>query len=472
VTAATPSATPSAAPPVPPVPPVTNALRRALGVGFGIAVAVGSMIGAGILRAPADVAARLPIPALFLGAWVLGGLYALLGANAVAELGAMLPRSGGQYVFVQRAMGRYAGFVVGWNDWLSTCGAVAAVAIVVGEAVGTLVPGLRGQAVTVATAAIAAVGVVLLRGVRESDRTQRLTSALKATALLALVVACLGAPVWGREAEAAAAPLAPVVVPTGLALGAALVVALQGIIYAYDGWTGVIYFSEEVHDPGREIPRALFGGVLSVTLLYLLLNAAFLVALPLAAIAASPLAATSAASVVFGPRGGTVVTVVVLLALPSAIVANTLMASRVAFALGRDGAAPGFLSNVNAGGTPAGALLATMVTSALFLLTGTFERVVAVCAFLFVASYALSFASVFVLRRREPLLPRPYRAWGHPWSTGLVLAGSLAFLAGTVAADPGTGLVALVLVALSWPVHRLALAGRRARASGPPRPPA
>lgn len=462
----------SAAPAAPVATSSAHALRRALGVGFGVAVAVGSMIGAGILRAPADVAARLPVPALFLGAWVLGGFYALLGANAVAELGAMLPRSGGQYVFVQRAMGRYAGFVVGWNDWLSTCGTVAAVALVVGEAAGTLLPSLGGKAALVATAAIAAVGVVLLRGVRESDRTQRLTSALKAIALLALVVACFGAPVWGRGAGETSAPLAPVAVPTGLALWAALVVALQGILYAYDGWTGIIYFSEEVHDPGREIPRALFGGVLSVTLLYLLLNAAFLVALPLPAIAASPLAAASAASVVFGPRGGTVVTVIVLLALPSAIVANALMSSRVAFGLARDGAAPAVLTRVNAGGTPAAALLATVLASALFLLTGTFERLVAVCSFLFVASYALSFASVFVLRRREPLLPRPYRAWGHPWTTGLVLLGSLAFLAGTVAADPGTGLVALALVALSWPVHRFALAGRRARASAPPPPPA
>jgi APA family basic amino acid/polyamine antiporter len=434
-----------------------RSLRQALGVGFGVAVAVGSMIGAGILRAPADVATRLPVPALFLGAWALGGLYALLGANAMAELGAMLPRSGGQYVFVRRAMGPYAGFVVGWNDWLSTSGAVAAIAIVFAEAAGALVPALAGRAAGVATLAIAVVGLVLWRGVRESDRTQRLTSALKAIVLLVLIVACLTAPPHASV---------PVAAPRGLALGAALVVALQGIIYAYDGWTGVIYFSEEVRDPGREIPRALFGGVLSVLALYLLLNAAFLVALPLASIANSPLAAASAASVVFGPWGGTVVQGIVVLALPSALVANTLMGSRVAFALARDGAAPGALSQVNAGGTPSAALLATVLMAALFLLTGTFERVVAVCAFLFVASYALSFAAVFVLRHREPELPRPWQAWGHPWTTGLVLAGSVAFLVATLAADARTAIVALLLVAVSWPVQR-ALA---ARASAAPTP--
>jgi APA family basic amino acid/polyamine antiporter len=153
-----------------------------------------------------------------------------------------------------------------------------------------------------------------------------------------------------------------------------------------------------------------------------------------------------------------IVQVLVVIALPSAVIANTLMASRVAYALGSDRAAPALLSGVNEGGTPAPALLASAATAALFLLTGSFERVIAVCAFLFVASYALSFASVFVLRRREPELPRPWRARGHPWSTALILAASVAFMAGTIAADPLTGAIALGLAAASWPVHRLLVA--------------
>ena len=166
-------------------------------------------------------------------------------------------------------------------------------------------------------------------------------------------------------------------------------------------------------------------------------------------------ALASAASAVFGPRGGMLVQILVVLALPSAIVANTLMSSRVAFALARDRAAPFFLSQVNAGGTPGAALIASSVVVALFLLSGAFEKVIALCSFLFVASYTMSFASVFVLRHREPMVPRPYRARGHPWTTGLVLLGSIVFLAGTIAADPKTGLVALALVAISYPVFRL-----------------
>jgi APA family basic amino acid/polyamine antiporter len=429
-------------------------LRRSFGVAFGVAVAVGSMIGAGILRSPAAVAKQLPLPVLFLGAWVIGGLYALLGANALAELGTMLPRSGGQYVFVRRALGRYAGFLVGWNDWISSCGSVAAIALVLAEALGTLIPALASRIVLVAAIAVAIVTAILWRGVRESDVSQQATSLLKSFALLALVAACLiaretGAVTFGAETETA-----PVVIPVGLALAAAFVTALQGVIYSYDGWTGVLYFSEEVRDT-REIPRSLFLGVLSAIVIYLLLNIAFLAVLSLPALASSPLAAASAATVVFGPRGGALVQILVVLALPSAVIANTLMSSRVAFALGRDRAAPHFLAQVNRGGTPGTALVASSAVVGLFLLGGAFEKVIAVCAFLFVASYTLSFASVFVLRRREPATERPFRAWGHPWTTGLVLVGSLAFLSGVVAADPTTGLVALALVAVSYPIFRM-----------------
>jgi APA family basic amino acid/polyamine antiporter len=434
-------------------------LERSLGVWFGIAAGVGGMIGAGILRAPADVAARLPTPSLFLGAWVLGGIYALLGANAIAELATMRPRSGGQYVFVREALGPYAGFLVGWNDWLSSAGSVAALAIVEAEAIGALVPALSTHAVLIGSLALAITGIVLLGGIKESDRAQRTTSAIKAIVLLALIAACL---VWRAFHGSAAPAVAPEVhVPTGLALLAAMAAALSGVIFAYDGWTGVVYFSGEVKNPGRDIPRALAGGLISTMAIYLLINVAFLAVLPLPAIAASPLAAAGAASVVFGTYGGTVVQLLITLALPSAIVANALFASRVIFALGEDRLAPAWCARVNKGGTPDGALVASVVAAALFLLSGTFERIIAICAFLFVASYAMSFASVFVLRRREPAVPRPYRSWGHPWTTGVVLVGSLAFLAATVAAEPTGGMIVAGLLVLSYPAYRIITRQRR-----------
>ena len=433
--------------------PPADRLKRTLGVWFGIAVGVGGMIGAGILRSPADVAARLPIPLLFLGAWVIGGIYALLGANAMAELATMVPRSGGQYVFVRKALGQYAGFLVGWNDWLSSCASVAALAILEGEALAALVPTLAPHTVLVASVALAMTTIVLLRGVRDSDRAQRTTSLLKALVLLALVAACF---YWRLMYPGAVSPAAPAIAtPAGFALLAAMVAALQGIIFAYDGWTGIVYFSGEVRDPGRQIPRALAGGVVSTMVIYLLINAAFLAVLPMAAIAASPLSAATAATVVFGERGGWLVQLLIALVLPSALVANSLFASRVVFALGEDRMAPRAFSSLNGGGTPHIALIAGAVASTLFLLTGTFERLIAICAFLFVASYAMSFASVFVLRRRMPDAPRPHRTWGHPWTTGLVLLGSIVFLVATIVAEPRGGLLVAGLLLLSYPAYRI-----------------
>jgi APA family basic amino acid/polyamine antiporter len=292
--------------------------------------------------------------------------------------------------------------------------------------------------------------MVLLRGVQEGDRAQRTTSVIKAAVLLALVAACFA---W-RLTHAPAAPAAPPHVPTGVSLLVAMVAALQGIIYAYDGWAGIAYFSGEVSNPGRDIPRSLIGGLLATMVLYLLINAAFIAVLPMSAVAAAPLAAASVASVIFGTHGATVVQSLIALAIPSALVANALMCSRTGMVLGQDGLAPRVFARIGTGGTPSGAMIAGAVVTELFLLTGTFDRLIAICSFLFVASYAMSFMSVFVLRRREPDAPRPYRSWGHPWTTALVLVGSLVFLGATIVAEPKGGMVVAGLLLASYPVFR------------------
>ena len=430
-----------------------RSLLRVLGVGFGLAVILGNTIGAGILRTPGDVARHLPATALFLGVWVVGALYALLGANSLAELGTAVPRSGGQYVFAHRALGDYPAFVVGWSDWLSTCGTSAAVAIVIGESLARLHPPLEPWTVPVALLVIVAVGLVQWRSVRWGGRAQELTSLAKALAFLALVAACFA---FGRPVAAAAPAVA---LP---ALGA-VVLALQAVLYTYDGWTGVVYFSEEVRDPARDVPRAMFGGVLTVAAIYLLFNLALLHVLSLADMAAAKLPAGAAALAVFGPAGDAVVTALTLVSMLGAVNAYQLMAPRVLYAMASDGLAVDAAVTVNRGGTPTVALLLSTVVAAAFLASGTFEAVIAVLAFFFVANYTISFVALFALRRREPDLPRPYRCWGYPWTNALALACSLAFLVGAVVSDRANSLWALGLLAASWPVYRLA---RRFSAGG------
>lgn len=426
-------------------------LLKILGLGFGLAVIIGNTIGAGIFRTPGTIAEQLPNPWLFLGVWVVGGLYALLGAISLAELGTMLPRSGGQYVFARYALGEYAGFIVGWSDWISTCGTTAAVALVVGQFVGVLFPALSGLAPVTAAVVAMLFAVLQWHGIVWGSNTQNVTSLLKALAFMTLIVAAF---VLGGQGLTA--PTQTIAAPVGFALVVAVVLSLQAVIYTYDGWSGVIYFSEEVTNPGRDIPRALIGGVLSIIAIYLLVNLALLYVLPISQIAGQDFAAGAAAAVIFGRYGDTVFRVLTIVSMLSAINACHLMATRVLFAMSRDGLFLNRAAMVNSGGTPSLALFSSAAVAILFIVFGqTFEKVITVLAFFFVANYILSFISVFVLRRREPERERPYRAWGYPWTTGVALVGSILFLAGAIASDTENSIYALLLLAVSYPVFLL-----------------
>lgn len=276
---------------------------------------------------------------------------------------------------------------------------------------------------------------------------------MKALAFAALVAASFV--LGGNAAPSVAAA------PTGLSLAVAFVLSLQAVIYTYDGWTGVIYFSEEVATPDRDIPRSLIGGVLAIIATYLLVNLAFLYVLPVSAMAGEAFAAGAVARAIFGELGDTLFSVLTIVALLSAVNANHMMASRVLYAMSSDGLVSSRAARVNAGGTPAVALLFSAAVAVLFVVFGrTFGAVMTVLAFFFVANYALSFISLFVLRRREPEKRRPYRAWGYPWTTGLALGGSVAFLAGAIAADTRNSLYALLLLAASYPGFRLSTSMR------------
>jgi APA family basic amino acid/polyamine antiporter len=428
-----------------------RSLLAVLGVVFGISVIVGNTVGSGILRTPGEIAQHLPSVPLFLGVWVMGAVYAALGANTLAELGTMMPESGGFTVFVRRAMGPYAGFVIGWSDWLSTCSSASLAAIVIGEYSALLFGWQKGLASTIGSAVIIVFALLQWIGVRSGSRAQMITAMAKTAAFVVLIVACF---VWGRGPSVQIGDTSRLPVPQGFALVTALVLSMQAVIFTYDGYYAITYFSGEVKDPAREIPRSIFGGVVAVGLLYILVNLAFLYVLPLSKMAGDPLVAGSAAREVFGVKGDTVLRSIMIISLLSAVNAFQLMASRVLYRLGALGFMPS-AEYVNRGGTPSvGLLLSTIVVLAL-VITGTFQLVLAITAFFFVANYVLTFGSLLILRKKEPDAPRPYRAKGHPWTTGGVFVLSVAFLLGAVAADTRNSLYSLVLLAFSWPLFLL-----------------
>ncbi|HEU4647649.1 MAG TPA: APC family permease [Gemmatimonadales bacterium] len=428
-------------------------LLQVLGVAFGLAIIVGNSIGVGIFRTPGDIATQLPDPKWFLGVWLVGGLYALVGALSLAELGAMVPESGGQYVFARRALGDYPGFVVGWSDWVSSCGSMALVTIAVGEYAGELVPALAPYAVAISCVVVIVFTVIHGIGIHSSDAVQQATSLVKVIVLGALAAACwLAAPPHTASAEAA--------VSTGIPSLAALAIALQGVIYTYDGWNGMLYFSGEVKNPGRDIPRAMAGGVVMIIAIYLALNLTYLRVLSPEEMAGQKLAAGAVAAAAFGPIGEAIVRAVIIASLMSAASAILLLSTRVPYALSKDGLLPPALSRVSLKGSPTTSLAFSAALPLLMILTGTFEQVLAVTAFFFVLNYTLSFVSLFVLRRREPDTPRPYRAWGFPWSTGLLVVGSIAFFAAQVYGDTRNSLWAMAALAFSYPLYRV-VRGRR-----------
>jgi basic amino acid/polyamine antiporter, APA family len=427
-------------------------LLQVLGMWFGIAAAIGNTIAAGIVRAQGYIAAFLPNVWLFLGVWLVGGLYAIVGASSLAELGAAIPRSGGQYNYSRRALGEYAGFIVGWSDWLSTCGTNAAVGLVIGEYLGVLIPRFAGYDKTIAVSIIVGFALLQWRGVKWGSGAQLLTSALKTGAFLILVLACFA---LGSGAHASASSALKPSLASGWALALGFMYALQKVIYTVDGWDGVIYFGEEVKDPGRDVPRAVFGSVFSIIGIYLLLSAAVAYILPMSEIAGSDFALGTAATRVFGAYGDTIIRTIMIVSLVSCINACQMFATRVVFAMSCDRLFFRVASRVNKGGTPVVALLLSTAIGVAFTVSKQFNQVIDMLAFFFVANYTLSFISMFRLRAKEPELQRPYRAWGYPWTTGIALVSSVAFLIGALYADRQNTPWAFGLLVASYPLFRI-----------------
>jgi APA family basic amino acid/polyamine antiporter len=435
-------------------------LRRILGLGFGLAMVFGGTVGVGILRLPGTLAQALGDSRLIVLFWILGGVYALLGAMAVAELAAMLPEAGGFYVYARRAFGNGVGFVVGWSDWLNQAAAIAYAALTASVFIATLWPASAEWPRAIAIAVIGAFTVMHWAGLRIGSTVTRVISLTIGLMMMVLVVACFIAPSVTASGDPPPATSAAVLPLLSFGMLAAVVTALRAVFVTYDGWYSPIYMAEESTQPTLTLPRALIGGTILVAAMYVLINVAILRVLPLPVLAASKLPAADAAHLVL-PRGGDVlVTVISLLTVLSLINATLLMAPRILLAIGRDGFFTQKAVNVSAGGTPRLALAVTSSGTAALILSGSFEQIVAIAAVLFLLNYVSAYLALFVLRRKEPATPRPYRALGFPFTTAIVLLGCLVLWIAAVMEDWWSGLYAAVLLTACAPVY-LWLARRR-----------
>ncbi len=428
-------------------------LLRALGIVFGIAVTLGGTFGVGILRAPGKIASSTPNSWWMMSLWLASGLYILASALTLSEVAAMLPRAGGFYVYAREAFGEAVGFAAGWADWLTQSASIGYLALAVGDFAGLLWSPLRNWASVFACCLIVLLVGLQLRGLRASSRTQELTSAVQAGGFILLITACL---LFGGSAHAPSKGLQDQQhrATSHLSLGI-IVLGLRTIAGTYDGWYSAIYFAEEDENPGRNLPRSMIFGVMTIVSMYLLLNFSYLHVLGFDALSRSDFPASDAARVLAGHFGERMVTILSLLSLPAVISASLLCATRTLFAMSRDRLFWYGASQVNQQGTPQKALLISSACAVAMLFAGTFDTLLGITGIFTVISYALAFASLIFLRYKQPNALRPFRVPGYPLLPGLVIAASIIFLVLTLVEGKNESLAAFAFIACSFPIYWL-----------------
>ena len=440
-------------------------LIRAIGPGSAILFVIGSVIGSGIFLTTGGMAASIPSASLLLLAWAAGGLFAITGGLTYAEMGTMFPRSGGVYVFLREAYGPLPAFLYGWVAMLVVLsGGIAAVAVGFAEYLSFFVPALSPTRVLfslnlpvgifslsagqlTAATAICALGTINYLGVRRGNMANVLLTTAKVAGLAAL-------PLMALAAARVEPSFTPVVPPDLARPAAAFGVAMIAVLWTCEGWYFLTFAAGEVKDPQRNIPRALVCGILALTMIYLLVNLAYLYALSIDEMKGVTRIAERAASTLIGPSGAAFVALTVLVSTLGANVAAILAGSRLLFAMANDGVfLPAARLVHSRYRTPHVAIVALTAWSALLALSGTYEQLFTYVMFTSILFSLATGIALFRLRAKIPHHPRPYRTWGYPIVPLVFVAGSAAFVLNTLVERPVESLSGLVFLALGLPVY-------------------
>jgi APA family basic amino acid/polyamine antiporter len=426
-------------------------LARTLTLQDAVFLVVASVVGSGIFLTPGAIAERLPHPGLIFAVWIVGGLLSLGGALANAELGAMFPRAGGDYVYLREAFHPLAGFAVGWLSFFAIyAGTLATLAAGFAESIAPLL-GLPASAVVpLAIATVAASSALNYTSVRWGVRANNATGWVKLVALLAFA---LVGPFTGAGD---AANLRPLLAGIGEVAGpAAFALALSPVLFSYLGWNASVFVASEIRDPVRNVPRSLFLGLGICAALYLLLNAVYLYALPIETLRHTPNAGEAAARVLFGELGGRLLTGFVLISILGTLNATILVGPRIAYAMALDGL---FLPGVDrvhpTFQTPALAVVVqALVAAALLAVLRSFPSALDFTTFAIVLATIADVLALFRLRFREPLRPRPYRTAGYPLVPALYVLANLAIAVGLAAGNPRPAAIGGLVILSALPFY-------------------
>ena len=446
-------------------PVATSTLERRLGPYDAAAIIISNVIGGGILFTPPQIAAAVPSALLFLSTWVAGGLLAFAGAMAYAELGALRPRAGGEYVYLREAFGRLLGFLTGWTSFVAGfAGAMATSAVVVpfyldrffpGAGNGTpffsipVIPGMLTLSASpqtiVALAAIWGLAWIHLRGVGPGRIVSNVLAVLKVSAFVLFIA--LGFSI-GQGNAANLAQVAPVQMSNWL-------LALIPVMFTYSGWNAAAYVAEEIREPGRNVPRALALGTGAVIAIYVLLNILYLYVFPaneLAAIRGSVL--DRIAEHLLGAAAGNVMGVVGIVSLLASISAMTFAGPRVYFAMSRDGLFFKSAGRVHPRfGTPAVAIVAQAAWTSVLVLSATADALATYTGFAITLFSGIAVLALFVLRRREPGATRPFKAWGYPVAPAIYVLSAAAIVLNGLYSAPQSTVWGALIILLGVPVY-------------------
>jgi len=400
-------------------------LPRVLTLWDAAMLIVASVVGSGIFFTPSQVANLLPSAGLILLAWLVGALLSLAGAFTNAELGAMFPHAGGDYVYLREGLHPAAGFLVGWLSFFAIyAGTIAALAMVIAESLAQPLGLERPGMVLLASSLILACSWINLRSTRFGAALNNMTSLAKIVALLVFVVlgTTLGdgtlAPWLGEQTANRS------VTAHGLEGWVRFGQALSPILFSYLGWNACVYVASEIKDPARNLPRSLFLGLGLCTALYLLINCVYLYALTPSELAEAGDAGEAAARQLFGAIGGSFVSVFVLVSVLGTLNATILVGPRIVYAMALDGLVGGGVDRVHEGfRTPSMAIVVQAVVSiGLVIFLETFPKALNFTVFGIILATSADTVALFALRARQPEKVRPYRTWGYPWVPAIYLA--------------------------------------------------
>lgn len=427
-----------------------HVLERRLGPFDAAAIIIANVIGGGILfRSPA-VAAAIPDATWFLLAWAGGGVLAFMGAMAYAELAALRPKAGGEYVYLREAFGPLAGFLTGWTSFVAGfSGALAASAVFLIVTLNRFIPGVANDtpllaipipgtsnAVTFSIHTLAASAVIIvaalihIRGVGPGRIASNVLTTLKIVSLVVFIAFGLTA---GTGSPSNITETAGSVNTTGLLF------AFIPIMFTYSGWNAASYMAEEIRDPGRNVPRALLMGTVAVIAVYVLINVLYLYVIPIGELAT--LGGRSILDVVgdrlLGERAGDIMAIVAIISLAAGINAWTFAGPRVYFAMARDNTFFKSAARVHPKyKTPAASIIAQAILAIILVLTGSLDSIANYVGFAITLFAGTAVAAVFVLRKREPNAPRPFKALGYPWTPAIFVLVSLAIVLNAFYSDP------------------------------------